>query len=239
MPPRLGQLSELRTLVLHNLELTGRIPEELGRLAHLQELDLSYNRLDYGIHWCLGELSQLERLSLEHNDLKASSIFLANLSGHNTVLRHLDLSHNQLRRIVHGDGDWSRYPALPRILDNFPALEYVDFSHNRLEGPIPPEVGQINQLRWLDLSHNLIEGPIPPELGRLDNLLRLDLDVSSNLLRGRIAGELGQLARLWQLDLSGNVFWGSIPEERQPADGTAAAGAGPARSSPNSAADWM
>jgi len=77
-------------------------------------------------------------------------------------------------------------------------------SQNELKGTIPPEVGELSNLRRLELSGHFghLGGTIPPELGRLSNLEHLDL--SGNGLTGPIPGELGQLANLRRLDLASN-----------------------------------
>ena len=47
-----------------------------------------------------------------------------------------------------------------------------------MSGPIPPELGNLANLKTLSLEENQLSGPIPPELGNLANLERLYL--SSN-----------------------------------------------------------
>ena len=47
--------------------------------------------------------------------------------------------------------------------------------NNKLTGTIPPELGQLTNLRFLDLAHNQLTGMIPPELGQLTNLEVLGL----------------------------------------------------------------
>ena len=80
-----------------------------------------------------------------------------------------------------------------------------------LEGPIPPALGDLANLRWLDLSNNELSGPIPPELNGLSNLERLNL--GGNGLSGPIPPELGGLSDLRDLGLWGNALAGAIPPE--------------------------
>ena len=80
-----------------------------------------------------------------------------------------------------------------------------------LAGSIPPELGDLTNLRSLDLSVNTLYGPIPPELGKLANLTDLDLRV--NNLSGPIPPEFGNLASLEELNLYGNTLSGPIPPE--------------------------
>ena len=70
----------------------------------------------------------------------------------------------------------------------------MDLSNNKLSGPIPPELGNLANLKKLDLVGNALTGPIPPELGNL-GIIR-ELDLSNNMLSGPIPPELGNLGTL-------------------------------------------
>ena len=69
----------------------------------------------------------------------------------------------------------------------------------------------------LDLSNNNMGGTLPPEIGELSELKSLNLGFSTDfgipfsLLGGAIPTQLGNLTKLEYLDLSGNDFTGSIP----------------------------
>ncbi len=83
---------------------------------------------------------------------------------------------------------------------------------NNLSGQIPPEIGNLANLRELALVYaNGLVGPIPPEIGNLANLTELDL--RRNSLSGSIPAELGNLASLERLVLSENNLSGPIPPE--------------------------
>ena len=88
----------------------------------------------------------------------------------------------------------------------------LDLSYNRLVGPIPPELGDLADLRVLDLRYNEISGPIPPELGNLVNLRFLDF--GSNALAGPVPAGFGRMSRLRELVLSNNAeMAGPLPSE--------------------------
>ena len=71
----------------------------------------------------------------------------------------------------------------------------LDIAENGLNGPIPPELGNLTRLTTLYLQHNL-----------------RSLDLSGNRLAGIIPPELGNLTGLQALHLSGNQLFGCIPE---------------------------
>ena len=88
--------------------------------------------------------------------------------------------------------------------DNWP-----DVIPHGLKGPIPPEIGRLDNLRSLNLPYNDLTGPIPAALGNLGNLTWVDL--GNNQLTGTIPSELGNLANLTSLYLSNNDLTGPIP----------------------------
>ena len=83
---------------------------------------------------------------------------------------------------------------------------------NDLRGVIPPELGNLTQLRelWFGDGNNLT-GELPSELSRLTELEVLDLGYSD--VSGSIPAWLGELTRLRSLYLDGNQFRGELPEE--------------------------
>ena len=82
---------------------------------------------------------------------------------------------------------------------------------NQLSGPIPPQLGNLDNLQGLYLTNNQLSGPIPPQLGDLDNLLELFLN--RNQLTSPIPPELSNLSSLNYLYLGGNKLSGHIPTE--------------------------
>ncbi|MEJ2356116.1 MAG: leucine-rich repeat domain-containing protein, partial [candidate division WOR-3 bacterium] len=82
---------------------------------------------------------------------------------------------------------------------------------NQLTGSIPPEIGNLSNLRYLYLQNNQLTGSIPPEIGNLSNLKRLPLHY--NQLTGAIPPEIGNLSNLNLLELGNNQLTGVIPPE--------------------------
>ena len=92
--------------------------------------------------------------------------------------------------------------AQGRVVD----LELYD---NQLSGPIPPEIGNLSNLKNLWLNDNQLSGAIPPEISNLSNLEYLIL--RTNELSGSIPSELGNLSNLKSLGLQGNQLSGAYP----------------------------
>ena len=101
--------------------------------------------------------------------------------------------------------------AIPPELGNLTNLRTLVLRRNQLTGVIPPELGNIADLGTLILDDNRLNGAIPPELGNLASLEELWLH--ANQLTGAIPPELGTLANLRQLLLSDNGLTGAIPPE--------------------------
>ena len=129
----------------------------------------------------------------------------------------LDLSGEQDNR----PGDYLSHGlsgAVPPELGNLANLRHLSLTGNDLSGAIPPELGNLANLRSLNLAYNALSGPIPPELGNLANLVVLDVQrnrdfVTATGLSGAIPPELGNLANLEILNLTANLLSGPIPPE--------------------------
>ena len=60
-----------------------------------------------------------------------------------------------------------------------------------LTGKIPPELGNLHNLRSLSLRYNELTGPIPPEIGNIVNLQQLF--IANDLLTWCIPGAVQEL----------------------------------------------
>ena len=87
----------------------------------------------------------------------------------------------------------------------------LDLRDNRLNGEIPPALGDLVNLRELRLDGNMLQGEIPSELGDLADLEEIRL--RDNRLRGEIPPQLGNLSKLSVMDLARNDLSSTIPGE--------------------------
>lgn len=85
------------------------------------------------------------------------------------------------------------------------------FPGNNLTGPIPPQIGQLDELRILNLNYNRLSGNLPEQIGYLDKLEQLQL-VNTGLI-GPLPGQIGYLTSLRVLNIRGNRFSGIIPTQ--------------------------
>ncbi|KAK3151349.1 hypothetical protein QOZ80_3AG0244750 [Eleusine coracana subsp. coracana] len=192
---KVGQLSALRKLSLHDNAIGGQVPAALGFLRDLRGVYLHNNRFAGAVPPELGRCALLRTIDLRGNFLSGSvPPALANA----TRLYRLNLAYNNLSGVV------------PISLTSLPFLVSLDLDHNNLSGEIPPTIGNLRSLRDLSLSNNLIGGSIPQGIGNLSKLHRLDL--SDNLLGGSLPLSLFNLTSLVELNLDGNDFEGPIPE---------------------------
>ncbi|PKI62415.1 hypothetical protein CRG98_017221 [Punica granatum] len=165
-------------------------------------------------------------LDLSDNDLSSIPPHFFSSCGSWLGLRLLNFSRNKL------------VGSLPAFAGHsLPQLEFLDLSHNSLDGTIGSQLDGLVSLRSLNLSSNSFggslpvpvgssgakfpalqdlklstnnfHGPIPPQIADYPSLVLIDL--SFNSLNGTLPGTLGQLQDLQVLILSANDLSGPIP----------------------------
>ena len=264
IPPELGDLSSLKALDLSTNALAGGVPAQLGRLAALEELRLGDNPLSGPLPLALAELRHLRTFGYEDTDLcvladdsfetwlesipnhRGSAVECAPPSDRDILVALYEatggpgweystnwltdapldewygVSTDWVGRVVRleldGRWDYERGELVPSLKGPLPAeiggldnLRYLSLRFNALTGPIPAELGGLSDLETLQLGYNGLTGPIPKALGGLANLRRLSL--GSNELRGPIPPELGNLGRVTSMNLRGNGLTGVIPKQ--------------------------
>ena len=117
LPPQIGELKYLKTLILHD-NMLRKLPGEISRLKHLSHLDLGFNFFEE-FPPQLGELTNLYVLTLEHNKLTSLLPAIGSL----TNLISLDLSDNQITRFPEEIKQLTRLQSLEVINNPLPKSE--------------------------------------------------------------------------------------------------------------------
>lgn len=161
IPSYLGQLSNLTTLRLSGMGMTGSIPTELGDLTSLERLILGFNSLSGSLPTSFENLTNLQELDLGHNNLEgplpAEWVSMS-------ALEELHLDDNQISSF------------LPNGWGNLPSLRILRLEGNDIFSFVPPLWSNLSTLEELNLGQNSLTGPIPSAWGGFSSLLTIDLE---------------------------------------------------------------
>ena len=220
-------LGRVVALALADNGLEGHIPSDIGELTRITRLRIGGNAL-YGrlplsfVRLTLQELRYADtELCLPADE--AFQAWVSNVPIHGgTGVECEPLSDRDVLTALHnatGGADWVENDnwVTDRRLEEWYGVNTdadgrvtsLTLVSNNLSGPIPWELGRLEELKSLLLGYNNLLGSIPPSLGTLRRLEFLYLN--NNNLSGQIPSELGNLASLQRLHLSVNSFSGPIP----------------------------
>uniref|UniRef100_A0A453HSI9 Protein kinase domain-containing protein n=1 Tax=Aegilops tauschii subsp. strangulata TaxID=200361 RepID=A0A453HSI9_AEGTS len=208
IPAALGFLPDLRGLYLFNNRFSGAVPPEIGRCVALQSLDASNNRLTGLLPASLANSTKLIRLNLSRNSI--SGEIPAQVAASQSLL-FLDLSYNRLSgRIPDAFAGGSKAPSsassderkLEAIIGTY-QLVFLSLAHNTLDGPVPESLAGLTKLQTLDLSGNALAGEIPESLVNLTTTLQ-SFNVSYNNLSGAVPASL--LQKFGPPSFAGNIL---------------------------------
>ncbi|XP_030970926.1 receptor-like protein 14 [Quercus lobata] len=212
VPPSIGALSSLKSLVLEGNKLNCSLPTQgLCELRKLEGLNLRWNNFEGTLPSCLYNLTSLQ-------------VSFANLSKLEFVQFKCD---EKMVNIETETSDW-----VPLFQLEF--LVISNCSLNKLSNQIPTFLFHQHSLRVLDLSYSMLKGQFPGWL--VGNNTRLEyvslhdnslsgnfhlplclnftycMDVSNNQLNGQLQGNIGNmLPDILSLKLSNNTLSGSLP----------------------------
>ena len=233
IPIHIGLFTNLIHFNISSSEISGSIPPEIGLLVNLETLLLNNNLLSGEIPSEIGNLSNLTNFRLDDNMLSGivpdeicSQNYIPNLNNNflcspyppcveNYMGSQLTNHCNNGDECIAEDGTngiilWNSCYSL----ENTTQLDLSGANLNSLgglHGPIPSEIGSLNNLTLLNLYANNLGGPIPSEIGNLSSLTSLNL--SGNKISGSLPQEIGNLIELNELILNYNKISGSIPLE--------------------------
>jgi Leucine-rich repeat (LRR) protein len=187
IPPNLAKCGKLKSLLVFSNLLDDVIPVELGSLRNLQTLDVSRNSLSGPVPSELGGCVELSVLILSN---PYSGKEISNSSSYVDV------------------DDFNYYQGgIPPSIVKLPKLRVLWAPRATLEGALPVDWGNCNNLEMINLGENIFSGGIPNGLLNCTNLKFLNL--SSNKLTGTISKEL-QVPCMDLFDISRNQLTGAI-----------------------------
>ncbi|KAG6627286.1 hypothetical protein CIPAW_15G116400 [Carya illinoinensis] len=224
--------SNLVTLDLRDNYLTGNIPDWISNISSLSILLLRANYLQGKIPFQICLLEKLTLLDLSNNNFSGQ---IPHCLGNITFERHFvgdyPFMSKTFSRIFHSkmDAYWEYDVSLPPVDvlqvefttkniilsykgDILNYMSGIDLSYNKLEGEIPPELGDLSNIYALNLSFNKLKGPVPTQFSKLNQIESLDL--SNNNLEGIIPPQLIELNFLAVFNVAHNNFWGTTPERK-------------------------
>ncbi|KAK9743083.1 hypothetical protein RND81_03G215900 [Saponaria officinalis] len=194
-PTDITKLINLEELEISETKVSGYLPHDIGKLHKLELLYLHSNRLTGKIPNSLGDLSFLSDLFLQGNILEGSiPSSLVNCKS----LLYLSLSYNQLSGTLCNE-----------IFEGSATFIGLQFSHNHLEGTLPPEIGRLTTLQYLEIDGNFFHGDVPSSFASLASLQ--EINFSRNNLSGTIPAFFSRFPLINHLDLSYNNFEGRVP----------------------------
>ncbi|CAN6459436.1 unnamed protein product [Victoria cruziana] len=212
----------VESIDLTGFGVTGDFPNGFCRIPTLKNLSLAFNNLrnqlvSRDLALCAGGL---RLLNLSNNYFVGP---LPELGSEFTTLMTLDLTMNNFSGGV-PDG-YGRLPAIrelylvgnllssefPAILTNLTTLEVLSLAYNPFKpSSLPPEIGNLLNLKILWLSNCNLIGSIPESVGGLVELR--DFDLSQNGLSGVIPLNISGMRSVEQIELYSNHLTGSLPE---------------------------
>ena len=174
LPKEFGKLKKLKSIVMYDYPLTGKLPEELFSLPNLEKLSITRTKFmdKAALPSSIGNLTSLTYLQL--NDINLSGSLPAEL-GNLSNLTWLNLGLNGLTGTV------------PSSYSGLVNLENFDLTYNKLSGTLPASLAKIKRFPLIwgrivesnsftqdDIRKSKIPAPISPKVKTISGK---DLDI--------------------------------------------------------------
>ncbi|XP_019095888.1 PREDICTED: probable leucine-rich repeat receptor-like protein kinase At5g49770 isoform X1 [Camelina sativa] len=196
LPPNIGNLKNLKSLILVGCSFSGEIPESIGSLKELIYLSLNLNKFSGTIPASIGRLSKLYWFDIADNQIEGELPVSNGTSspGLDMLLatKHFHFGKNKLSGKIPKELFSSNMTLIHVLLDG-----------NQFTGEIPESLGLVNTLTVLRLDRNRLIGEIPSSLNNLTSLNELYL--ANNKFTGSLPN-LTALTNLYTLDVSNNTL---------------------------------
>ncbi|KAH0645600.1 hypothetical protein KY290_034384 [Solanum tuberosum] len=213
IPASLGLLRRLESLDLSENDLLGSVPSSIFNVSSLKVINLIYNALSGTLpNDICHNLPRLEGLHIARNQL--SGQLPSNLDKCKE-LTYLSLSYNQFTGNLPRDM-WN-LTKLQHLFLGWNDITGLYLGENQFAGLIPTSIVNSTKLIQLDFGRNLFSGPVPMNLGKLQQLQFISLQVNQ-LTNDQSTGELSFLTSLSNckylktVQIGGNQFNGSLPK---------------------------
>uniref|UniRef100_A0A0A0KZG7 non-specific serine/threonine protein kinase n=1 Tax=Cucumis sativus TaxID=3659 RepID=A0A0A0KZG7_CUCSA len=170
IPPELGNLANLSRLLLTSNNFSGELPPSLARITTLTDFRIGDNNFTGPIPTFLQNWTNLDKIAIQASGLsgpipseiglltKLTDLRISDLNGGSSQLPPLNtltkLKHLILRSC-------SITGMLPDILAGFSDLRTLDFSFNKITGPIPHSFEALKKVDSIFLTGNLLNGSVP------------------------------------------------------------------------------
>ncbi|KAI7988426.1 MDIS1-interacting receptor like kinase 1 [Camellia lanceoleosa] len=234
IPPVLGLLSSLETIILRYNEFEGPIPPEFGNLDNIQYLDLAVGSLSGPIPSELGRLKKLTTNSpLQWLDVSSDSLssdIPAGLCDSDNLTKLILFNNSFSAPIPLGFSTCSSLVrvsvqnnlisrTIPTSFGNLPKLQRLELANNNLTSTIPDDFALSLSLSFVNVSWNRLKSSLPSNILSIPKAIFLTnsrspiviLDLSSNHFSGKIPQSIASCERLMNWNLGNNQFTGEIP----------------------------
>lgn len=191
----IDKLPDLAIFHANSNNFSGSVPD-FSKLPYFYELDISNNVFSGTFPTTVFNIKDLSFLDIRFNSFTGAvppQIF----------------DQKELEVLFINNNDFTA--TLPQNFGSTPVL-YLTLANNRLSGPIPKSIGNLNStLIEVLLLNNKLSGCIPYELGFLKELKLFDAE--NNLLTGPLPCSLSCLKKTEVLNFASNLMYWEVPEE--------------------------